>query len=142
MPIDIFARLLAREREKRSPQTSRWLTPTITTPLNPLCALPTEIIQHIALEYLPIESQAAPAFSCRHLKHILGTSSWLLLRRDPVETTASSRQALEDFLILLSRDLELGSGIVCFKHVIIHKRRNRPNCYAAEGTAEYKLSGA
>lgn len=98
---------------------------TTITQSNPFCALPTEILQHIARESLPLEFEPALAFSCRHLKHILGTSSWLPLRRNPAESTAPSRKALENFLLLLSRDLEPGSGIVCFEHMIIHKRRSR-----------------
>jgi hypothetical protein len=102
---------------------------------NQLQGLPTEILQYIASTLLPLPSAAALALSSRFILAKLGTGYFTQLKKgsplppvtprikfsksnDPAPRLSQPQQELEDFLILLDRDIR--DTIYCYYCRKIH----------------------
>lgn len=86
-----------------------------------LLSLPVELLQHIAT-FLAREHQATLAFTCKHLAHSTGTTSWGDYK-NPFKffhNPEGIRQSKRNFLLLLARDLDPAATVICFGHRIIH----------------------
>ena len=134
----IAAMVLSRTRKRQRlipPSPDEKLTPSTPAPLH-ITALPTEILQHIAT-FLPLESEATLALTCHHMKNVLGMRSWFHLSRNLRGYEKHIRSgrwlflpgALENLLILLARDMDPGTSVVCLHHLTIHTRRKGPRGY-------------
>jgi hypothetical protein len=99
---------------------------------NQLHGFPTELLQYIASTFLPLTSAAALALSSRFILAKLGTGYFTQLKKasplptvtsrsrsyEPAPTLSQPQQELEDFLILLDRDIR--DTIYCYYCRTIH----------------------